>query len=489
MDRSLLLLTAPLLMVFVHADIGAKTTIIDNVQKEAEPAYKKDKGSSPEKGVVAKPSKNDLPSSGLVKEACLEDNLTVKPADKQAVQKSKPKAAEPTVKAVVDNDDDFDDGIRAALVAEEAYPPPPPQQIHSGGFAGEEAMESDPPEDNDRMTALERKVACLCERLENCCTPFRCPDQNIWVEADLLYWKFTEGGTEFAIDNVSPDPSNTGVEIPNGTVRKVHFDWEAGYRIAGGYTFDEQGWDLFLGYSHIEPDGDSNTTSPFIFPLLLFQDSNAIPVLTSASAHWKIKYQNLDFEVGREINFCNSLMLRPFFGIKAAKIDQNFRVAYGNNDPTITQVPVGQSDFVHEKNNFKGIGLRAGFLTAWDMGYGLSLYGAGAFAVLISKVEIEQKQNEFDANLAFLQRADMKSNFHPLLPVADVMLGVAWDRELGCNDQYAIQLHVDFEGQYWWRQNYLEHFVGSPAQVPYLYVRPTEDLGIYGVTVGASFAF
>lgn len=378
-----------------------------------------------------------------------------------------------------------------------------PQQRHENLIAQEDdedsyemASPSEPSmttSQEDRLKSLECQMQRIEEQLCECCQPFLArPDQSFYIQAEWIYWKFTEGGTEFAFEPVQPDATSDLPDIPGAHVAKIHFKWESGFRLGAGYHFCEKGWDLFARYTQINPHGDGEQSGS-VYPLLNFQDNEIQDFVTSANADWKIHYKAFDLELGRQFNVAPSLMFRPFFGLKAAKIDQHFHVSYRNDGPTslFVTIPTGTANTVHEKNDFRGIGLRAGVGTLWEISecYGLSFYGNAAVSLLVSEIEVEQKQNIWQgAPLSSFQEAvDLKSKFHPLLPVAELAFGLEWAKGLCC-DQYRIHIFGGVEGQYWWRQNYLEHFTGvtSPSVQ---YIRTTEDLGIYGINLGARFDF
>jgi hypothetical protein len=49
-----------------------------------------------------------------------------------------------------------------------------------------------------------------------------------------------------------------------------------------------------------------------------------------------------------------------------------------------------------------------------------------------------------------------------------------------------FELHAGYESQYWWRQNPMPRFIDASS--PY-YIFESEDLGLQGLTLGASLDF
>lgn len=344
-----------------------------------------------------------------------------------------------------------------------------------------------------RIRDLEMKVSELQKEVHHTANPFCThPDQSFYVMGEWLYWKFTEGGTEFAVTHtpIAEPTDSTFPSLPNAKVQSLHFDWRSGFRVGAGYHFVDKGWDVSGSYSQISSHAKSSAHGA-VFPLLDYQDSNPVLQATSARAKWDIKFKVIDFEIGRLYSIAPSLNIQPHFGLKAAMINQGAHVNYSNNDPLFFGIPVGKTFTLREKNDFRGIGLRTGLHSMWEMGGGFSFYGTGAVSLLVSQIKTKQVQDQFVSSLGgpvvAVQGIDMKSKFFPLLPVAELKFGLDWGQTFS-KDRFRIGFNVGVEGQYWWKQNYLEHFVGVSASVP-VYVRPTEDLGIYGLSIGGRFDF
>lgn len=102
-----------------------------------------------------------------------------------------------------------------------------------------------------------------------------------------------------------------------------------------------------------------------------------------AFAKWNLKLNLLDGEIGREFFVSKYLTVRPYMGVRGAWIHQRYDVKYQTdltvNDPeffgfSLGSVTATQTDCACIKNNFNGVGPRAGFNTDWMLGAGFSFY-------------------------------------------------------------------------------------------------------------------
>lgn len=361
------------------------------------------------------------------------------------------------------------------------------QQIIAGNSASSSTLQPSGKETGSRLELLEERVNDLQaqvkkleEQKRDSSIPFNAAENGIFFTGEWLYWKFTEGGTEFAINRTLPPSSG----LSKARSKKVTFDWKSGFRVGMGYQFAQKGWDLYACYTEVKPKG-SDATSGAIYPLLNYQTENPVPNASEARAHWHINFKTLDVELGRRYLIAKSLFLRPFFGLKAALIYQHFRVKYGNTNPDFSGIPLGEFFTVKDQNDFRGIGLRAGVDSLWKMGGGFSFFGKLSGALLISQIKLHQVQDQLTPDLEAVEEIDLKSKFHPLVPMAQLAFGLEWERGFR-KDKFRLHFDVGFESQYWWNQNQLERFDSDlfPG-----FVRISDDLGIYGLTLGGRFDF
>jgi hypothetical protein len=287
---------------------------------------------------------------------------------------------------------------------------------------------------------------------------FQAPRGHFFFTAEWLYWRTRQEGMEFA------------------TAKKVDFDFQSGFRVGLGVHLPHDRWDIYVNYTRFNPEG-SESASGSLYPLFLFEGAGAQgPSVAEAHAHWKIEFQNLDVEIGRAVYIAKTLVLRPFFGLKGAWIDQDAHLRYEGGF-----IPSEQTFRTHFENDFKGAGPLIGVESNWLIGAGFSFFGDFAAALIIGHFDNEQKQHQ----LGGVQVVDLNSDFNLVSPTMQIIAGLAWDRNFN-KERWHVGLSAGFESQYWWSQNQTEQFTDKDFPI---YVREKGDLAFYGLTLRARFDF
>jgi hypothetical protein len=296
---------------------------------------------------------------------------------------------------------------------------------------------------------------------EVCCYPrggFQAPMGHFFFTGEWLYWRTRQEGMEFA------------------TAKKVDFDFQSGFRVGLGVHLPLDHWEMYVNYTRFTPDGSESAQGSF-YPLFLFEGAGAQgPSVARAHAHWEIEFQNLDVEISRAFYIARTLVLRPFFGLKGAWIDQDAHIRYEGGF-----IPAGQTFRTHFKNDFKGAGPLIGLESNWLLGAGFSFFGDVAAALVIG--HFDNKQEQFQ--LGGAKVIDLNSDFHLVSPTVQIVTGFAWDRNFN-KERWHVGLSAGFESQYWWSQNQTERFTDKDFPI---YVREKGDLTFYGLTLRARFGF
>lgn len=304
---------------------------------------------------------------------------------------------------------------------------------------------------------LERKVDEVNDYREGVRYPylgFEAPKASLYLTGEWLYWRVRQEGMEF---------------VPG---KKVHFDFDSGFRTGIGVHLPHDGWDLYVNYTRYATSQTDGAHGP-IFPLMLYAATNLVD---QAHIHWKFLFQTADLEIGRIFNLSKTLIVRPFFGVKGAWIDQRVRLRYEGG-----MIPSGESYRAHLQNDFRGGGPLLGIHTHWDLGVGLSFFGNGSVALVIGEFNNEHKQTQ----IAGFEPINLNANLRLVTSALQLVTGLAWNRNF-CADRCHFGISAGFEAQYWTNQNQMEQFT-TPAQ-PY-FVRNNGDLALYGLTLRARFDF
>lgn len=345
-----------------------------------------------------------------------------------------------------------------------------------------------------------------------CCasTPQFCLDKSgkFEVFGDYLYWEAREdqltyaqgvqGGLEPLIAAFSG--GTNGLLPIDIKTYEADFDWKSGFRVGGGYYFNCCNWDLKLFWTSLhaqttahvnDPDSGlipSNFPSSLIFNIIdVINSGGELSPALASGAHnkWHLKFDTLDFELGRSYFLCCGVALRPFLGIKGAWIDQNFNTSYDGIFLVIDENvnPIGIN--VSKKNNFHAIGPTCGMDLAWEFFCNFSLVGDLTLGALYGRFQNKIQSTE---NLSFAESEVVLSlpyNKHRIRPMVNASIGVEYNN---CNWQcFQFAIGAAYEVQYWWNQWQVP--VSSEVSLLTGNNVPQGDLMLHGLTVHAGVAF
>ena len=319
---------------------------------------------------------------------------------------------------------------------------------------------------DERVAMLECKMSRVCQDSPSCCNSGArfaagrpVTSGYDWSAfGDALYWKFYEGGTDYAIKNYSTLPTESG------RMERLSFDWYTGYRIGFTAGFADH-WDVLVSYTHLKPEakdsekapagGELNEVSPFFISG------------SSGKAEAFLKYSVLNVEIGSSYFSSRSFYLRPHFGAQGAWIHQKMKAFFSDNINST-------------QNNFSGGGLRTGMDSKWFLWHNWSFVCNGALSALYGPCKVTMhEQSPVDS-----QTSD---DIHLIVPAAQMFLGLCWEANFA-QDANHIALTLGYEANYWWRQNQLVRFENGAGQPPYG-TRISEDLSAQGLTFDFSLYF
>ncbi|MBI3236101.1 MAG: hypothetical protein HYZ48_00050 [Chlamydiales bacterium] len=275
-----------------------------------------------------------------------------------------------------------------------------------------------------------------------------------FITAEFIYWKAYEEGLDYATTGVAPATANAS----RGSVHNPSFGYEPGFKLGFGLKFRHDGWDLYGNWtwlSEFEGNGRANAstnsvvnatwTAPVInvngpFDVTSFN-------MDHAHAHWDMKFNSLDLELGRNFYISRFLTLRPHFGFKFGWVNQDYEVKYHTLDG------LDAADY-HIKMNqdFFGCGLRTGLDTVWYFTKHWGLYGDFAFAALWSRFHSNRKDSYADAATPKFHNLKTHNHFNTMTEVLELGLGFRYDTTFFIGD-YAFYLQAGWEEQIWFNQN------------------------------------
>ncbi|NGX59175.1 MAG: hypothetical protein KR126chlam3_00322 [Chlamydiae bacterium] len=302
-----------------------------------------------------------------------------------------------------------------------------------------------------------------------------------WViSAAGLYWNAHQDGMEYAIETSvkNPDisePVTSYIAINNlidAEYKTPDFKWNWGFKVDFGYNTTCDGWDFGVIWTwyrgkandHIETETDDNHT---LLPLwsvsgsLIPTSSGQHVVLwaTDIETQWKLELNLIDIELGREYWTSKYLSFRPFVGLRIAYLEQSFEIQHKGGSWSLSRLEIDDSNFndkVDLDNDFKGVGVRAGFNTNWHFGCGWGLYGNFAASIVYGRFSLHHDEEIRLASAPFdkTKLLETEESFHASRAMLDFALGIQW-ASLFCDCQYGFTVQLGWEQHLFFHQNQL----------------------------------
>lgn len=356
-------------------------------------------------------------------------------------------------------------------------------------------------------TAYANECIMDCFRSGNFWSTVACGQWSL--DTDTLYWTTCEHGLMYGSET---DAFASGSDISYETKKKhPHSRWDLGWRLGLSYQFPCECWDATLLWTHFDTDLHASRDE-FVSPSQFFtpawggipgngSPSGALLGRTSpfpvqeASAHWKLRLNLVDLEIGREFSLNSCLTLRPHVGIRGGSINEKNHLEYEVialvGEPGSLQEVV--TDEFHLENDFEGAGVRGGLETDYEFDCGITIYGNIAAALLFGEREIKTKEllnaaaNTIAAPLFSMNQKDIEDSCQA---ITDAEIGIRW-QYCCCNKILTFQL--GWEHHFFFNQNKFEKFTNYAGTNNFATERYPQvvhgDLSIQGLVLSTRVRF
>jgi len=313
---------------------------------------------------------------------------------------------------------------------------------------------------SERMTALEQESA---DKARVSPTVKHCND--FFVTGDYLFMHVNQSGTAYAV-KVEDTVSN------KGKVKNLDFGWDSGFRVGLGYRMPHDKWELAVNWTRFYTDAHDrvNSDGQVIFPEWAIQTPAGV---SSIDAKWKMRLNIVDGDISRYFMVTPKLAFKPRFGIRGAWLTQKYEL---DQDGTV-------SNNSEMKNDFSGVGLRAGLETEWDIDRNWSIYGDAAYSLIYGNFELRQ---EID-NATPGNNLNIRDHFQDLVGMAELGVGIRWDYTFS-NDWTALRIQAGWEFNAYFNQNRFEHF-NSNESSRLSFIANNNDLTLQGLVVSGRIDF
>ncbi len=326
-----------------------------------------------------------------------------------------------------------------------------------------------------------------------------------------IYWKAEQEGLAYAIRNevatLTPFGTPDMVNLVDATLLSPKFGWDFGFKFGLGYTMSCDGWDIGAVWTSLHDSAQGHVEST------LSDNDTLIPLWTATQAQmtedggslfatdiqtlWKLELNLIDIELGRKFWTSKYLSLRPVVGLRIAQMDQDFDITHQGGswrDIFANQQLKGVTKL---DNDFKGVGLRSGLDTVWNVGCGFSFYGDLAISIIYGKFHVENNETVRNSTAPFSKSsiAETEESFRASRSILDLAAGIQWETML-CECSYGLTLSLGWEQHHFFNQNQLwkiKRFGGLNFMIDsgenLLLSQSKGSLTTEGWTLAAKFAF
>lgn len=287
---------------------------------------------------------------------------------------------------------------------------------------------------------------------------------DVFLTADFIYWKAHQNGLEYAgsgFNNAWPEDPTAGAVVDSGTVKAARSRWEPGFKVGLGLEFEHDGWDLYAQYTWLAPqshhhDGNSISATDTTYTVRPYLSSGIFGAgsdLSSASSTWRLHYNVIDLELGRNFFLSRFLTMRPHFGLKSAWLNQRFNAEYNFAE----EVEGFVKDDVNQKQRSWGLGIRAGLQPVWHFARSWGLYGDLALSAMYTYFKDKLHEDVYNAAGVQTNYVEQKRSFHDVTPVLELGLGLTY-MSWFYDEAYMFEVKAGWEEQVWFDTN---HFLAG----------------------------
>lgn len=365
-----------------------------------------------------------------------------------------------------------------------------------------------------------------CTTCEPCCVPKpkKCIDcecyspafydlQCAWgafVDAEFLYWYARETDLPYAFEVKGTNLGNPGNDliVSGSRVRTLDVKWDPGFRVGLGWNSECDGWDLYLNWTwyrnkksnrtSVDPHYSSGTTTQFNFdipsndqfalvdpwintafgeeasttPVASVPDTGTDSLITfnSIRAKWRLQYNNIDLELGRQYWLSRCMTMRPYVGLRGAWTKTRFSVRSNRDFTSTTPLVYNASRSFRDRFTDRqwGVGFLAGFQPTFLLGCNISIYGNFDAALIWGKYKDHKKERYSETstvggvnfNTYVYGPNRVHAEFFTMVPIVDLAIGFRWE-DTWCGDRYRTLLDLGWEHHVWFNFNHRYLYNGS----------------------------
>ncbi len=312
---------------------------------------------------------------------------------------------------------------------------------------------------------------------------------DLFVTADWLIWQAHENGLSYVIKDKSA-PSNS---LSNSSTKDLSYDWDFGFRVGLGYNLPHDGWDLAATWTWFHDHAHGRTDVGYtrnLLPTWAVNQTGLDPNTGAlkSHAHWKLRLNMIDLDLGREFFVSKWMTLRPFVGLRTGWIHQKLDVDYKHLTEDGVLSATADKYETDMKNNYWGLGLHGGLNSQWGLGAGFSFYGNAAVSLLYGFFDLHHDEEIILLSGSHVDVVNNSQSMRVDRAISELALGLRWDT-MFADDRCHFWLQAGWEHLMFFGQNQFQKFLGMNASSLGAFVANQGDLTIQGWTISARLDF
>lgn len=343
---------------------------------------------------------------------------------------------------------------------------------------------------------------CCCECVSTPATP--CPTESaynapyreascwdLFGSASYIYWLAAEDNLELGLQgDLTFDPVLQFGDT-SGKFVKNDCDYNSGFKVGLGKNFCWDNWDLYAEYTWFHNTTTTSATGTAESPIsnllwtMYLSNANLLTPFSQyerAKSKWELDLDILDVELSRPYYVGCKLLFRPHFGLRAAWIDQQYKLDFTES---LLSTDVDANGIVRASSDSWGIGPRAGFDTRWMFCGEFYFYGNFAASILYtdySSIKNSEVGGRVIVNSLGPVSNSVTGSMCTARPNMELALGLGWADYCDCDAQkWYLNLSVGYEFHTFWDQNVMRKVYQTNASGGNLY--------LHGLTVTARLDF
>lgn len=212
--------------------------------------------------------------------------------------------------------------------------------------------------------------------------------------------------------------------------------------------------------------------------MITYNSSSTEGTTELAEAAWKLHFNVLDLELGRDFWISKRLSLRPFTGMKFSWNTQHFNVVNLNSAP-VSGIPAKVEYLMKVKQD--GVGIRGGFNSAFFLASKWSIYADLALTAMFNTLHSHRDNNvQATTTSDVVHQTHTKGHLNTVSSILEMGLGLRFETCFSQN-RYKYMLEAGWETQVWFDQAAFA-FLNNASSHP-------GNLSMQGLTIKTGFWF